>query len=90
MLNSRRLAAVVSLVTVMSTQIPVLADASPYQSYTYDYRENVVLTPAPYLPGTIVNGASLGIAPLSQPRDIAASDDGRLFVADTGNNRIVV
>jgi hypothetical protein len=74
----------------MLTQVSAFADASPYQSYTYDYRRNVVLTPAPYLPGTIVNGASLGIAPLSQPRDIAASDDGRLFIADTGNNRVVV
>ncbi|MDR1598728.1 MAG: NHL repeat-containing protein [Oscillospiraceae bacterium] len=67
-----------------------LADAAPYQSYTYDYRENVVLTPAPYLPEAIINGASLGVTPLNQPRDIAVSGDGRLYIADSGNNRIVV
>ena len=28
----------------------------PYDTYTYDYRENVMLTPAPYVPNGRITG----------------------------------
>ncbi|GHU66656.1 hypothetical protein FACS1894184_05150 [Clostridia bacterium] len=85
-----KLTAIIAAAVIVLSQAAAMADTAPYQSYTYDYRENVVMTPAPYLPESIISGASLGIGTLSQPRDITVGGDGRLYIADTGNNRIVV
>ncbi|MBE6922191.1 MAG: gluconolactonase [Ruminococcaceae bacterium] len=69
---------------------PVQAGAVPYDSYNYDYWENVVQTPAPYVPDSVISGISLDIGAFSKPQDICVAPDGDLYIADTGNNRIVV
>lgn len=66
------------------------AGAVPYDSYNYDYWENVVHTPAPYVPAGAISGVSLEIGGFSKPQDICVAPDGDLYIADTGNNRIVV
>ena len=71
------------------------ADTIPYDTYNYDYRENYVATPAAYVPDTSVSGVSLmykgeSIGAFNLPEDICVSDDEKVYVADTGNNRIVV
>ncbi len=70
-------------------------DSLPYDSYNYDYWNNILYTPAPYVPdGTVAGtgltweGASLGA--FRTPQDLCVSPDGDLYIADTGNNRIVV
>jgi hypothetical protein len=62
----------------------------PYDSYIYNYREYVELTPAPYVPAGSISGLSLGVGDFRNPQDICIAPDGRLYVADTDNNRIVV
>ncbi|MCM1047070.1 MAG: gluconolactonase [Clostridiales bacterium] len=73
----------------------VYATSLPYDTYNYDYREYIHFTPAPYIPaGTISgdnftwNGEPLG--KFVSPQDLCQADDGNIYVADTGNNRIVV
>ncbi|MCM1262064.1 MAG: gluconolactonase [Butyrivibrio sp.] len=73
----------------------VYATSIPYDTYNYDYREYIHFTPAPYVPaGTISgdkftwNGESLG--KFVVPQDLCQADDGNIYIADTGNNRIVV
>jgi len=42
------------------------------------------------IPTRVISGISLGISRLSEPQDVFVTDDGTTFIADTGNNRIVV
>ncbi len=72
-----------------------LADSLPYQSYNYNYWEDIVYTPAPYEPDYVVDGLSLtyqgeAVGSFVTPQDITVAPDGTIYLADTGNNRIVI
>ena len=66
------------------------ADSLPYDTYNYDYWENVIFTPAAYVPDGSISGVSLGVGAFANPQDVCIAPDGDLYIADTGNNRIVV
>ncbi len=83
----RSTALVLALLCLVS--MPVFADGLPYDTYNYDYWENIVPTPAPYVPDGAISGVSLGVGAFSNPQDICVAPDGDLYIADTGNNRIV-
>jgi len=73
----------------------VNATSLPYDTYNYDYREYIHFTPAAYVPQATIRGSSFTYngEPLGNfltPQDLCQADDGRIYVADTGNNRIVV
>lgn len=74
---------------VLSFPLPVYA--VPYDTYNYDYWENVVHTPAAYVPDGAISAVTLGLdKSFSNPQDICVAPNGNLYVADTGNNRIVI
>jgi DNA-binding beta-propeller fold protein YncE len=60
------------------------------KSYTTSYWGSPAECPAPYVIETIITGESLGCGNFSGPMDLFRAKDGRLYIADTGNNRIVV
>ncbi|WP_228353660.1 NHL repeat-containing protein [Variimorphobacter saccharofermentans] len=62
----------------------------PYQTYNYDYWNDINYTPAAYIPDGNISGKDMGIDVLSNPQDLFVAEDGRVYIADTGNNRIVV
>ena len=78
-----------SALIVLPVQV-VHAEDQPYDTYNYDYRENIVLTPAAYVPEGSVTGQSLGTTAFREPQDLCVAPDGLIYVADTQNNRIVV
>ncbi|MCR5476446.1 MAG: gluconolactonase [Lachnospiraceae bacterium] len=91
------IAALVLSVLAAVSAVPLSAQAQslPYQSYNYDYWEDIIFTPAPYEPDYVVSGLSLTYEgePLGNfvtPQDVCVADDGSIYLADTGNNRIVV
>ena len=70
-------------------------DSLPYDCYNYDHWNNILYTPAPYVPDGLVSGATLRFegAPVGafrNPQDLCVSPDGDVYIADTGHNRIVV
>ncbi len=88
---SKLLAAGMSLFVLLGSGIYVNAeDEIPYDTYNYNYWEYIVKTPAAYVPDGIVTAQSLDTKSFSAPQDICVSDAGEVYVADTGNNRIVV
>lgn len=71
------------------------ADALPYQSYNYNYWEDIVYTPAPYEPEDVISGAMLTyegdpVGDFVTPQDLTVAEDGTIYLADTGNDRIVI
>lgn len=75
--------------------VKALADDLPYDSYNYDYREYIHYTPAAYIPERTITGLDLTyqgepIGKFTNPQDLCKSPSGNIYVADTGNNRIVV
>jgi len=62
----------------------------PYHTYNYDYWEDIYYTPAAYVPNGNISGTKIDIGILNSPQDIFVGEDERVYIADTGNNRIVV
>lgn len=84
-----------SLLLAGMTAEEVHATSIPYDTYNYDYREYIHFTPAAYVPDTTVRGSAFTYngEPLGNfvtPQDLCQANDGKIYVADTGNNRIVV
>ena len=71
------------------------AEELPYTTYNYNYWEDIVYTPAAYEPDFSRTGNNLTydgepIGAFVTPQDMCVSDDGKIYLADTGNNRIVI
>lgn len=86
------LAAVVAITCV---PMEAFATSLPYDTYNYNYWEDIVFTPAAYTPTKTISGTSLTfqgepIGAFVNPQDLCKSPSGDVFVADTNNNRIVV
>lgn len=83
------------LMTVISIPQECMAESLPYTTYNYDYWEDIVYTPAAYVPSSSVAGTALeyqgeNIGAFSNPQDLCKTPDGDIVIADTGNNRIVI
>ncbi|MBE5951090.1 MAG: gluconolactonase [Lachnospiraceae bacterium] len=90
------LSLVLALVILLTTGGRVAAaDELPYDTYNYDYREYIHYTPAAYIPEKTIRGLDLSfngepIGAFKTPQDMCLAPDGTIYIADTGNNRIVV
>ena len=82
----------IMIVAVMLILDPISASAQtlPYDTYNYDYQKNVVPTPAAYIPDEVIHSTDLECGKFSSPKDMFIAEDGTMYIADTGNNRIVV
>jgi hypothetical protein len=69
--------------------VPAAAQVAPYQSYTYDYWGAMVPTPHAYVPDRAVSGHDIGVGAFKSPQDIFATQNGDIYIVDSGNHRIV-
>lgn len=63
--------------------------AAPYESYIYDFWGRPMPAPQAYMPYRLVDLDEMGIGSLNNPQDVFVTDDNRIYVLDTGNNRII-
>ena len=87
---NRRIAAVLSaLATLAAPALSVSAAGDPCESYNYDRWGDAVPSQAGYTADRAVSGYDLGVGAFSEPGDIFFDSDGVLYIADTGNDRII-
>lgn len=89
MKRKARLTAIVLLV-ILGIFLPGTVSAyTPYQGYQYNSKREVVPAPASYTPSVVETAAAAG--GLNGPQDLFVDQGKReIYLADTGNNRIVV
>ncbi len=69
---------------------PVLA-LVPYDTYIYDINGKQVSSPHAYVPDNIYYSADMNLAtPMNTPTDLVSDDAGNLYIADSGNDRVIV
>ena len=79
------------LILTLSFALQVSAsDKVAYATYTYTYNGDPIASPHAYTPERVIRGTDVGEKPLSKPGDLCVGADGRIFIADTGNSRVVV
>lgn len=64
--------------------------AVSYDSYTYSYWGKPVASPAGVTVETTYNGRQLGVGRLSEPKDLYIAPNGDAYLADSGNNRVLI
>ena len=88
----KRIIKVFTVLSALIMVLPMVVGAYySYQTYTYDIDGNMMESPDAYVPSEVVDSASIGLAtPMESPSDITVDNDGNVYVADGGNNRIIV
>lgn len=80
---------VLCILLVLSLTLQVSA-FEPYENYTYTSDGKLKNEPQAYIIQSVLDGKALGSTALSGPSDVCQGPDGWIYIADTGNNRIVV
>lgn len=63
--------------------------AEPYDAYTYNSYGEAVSTPYMYTVEKVLYGTDVSDIPLIEPEDLCVDEQGRLYILDSGNNRII-
>lgn len=80
----------VALVLFVSSGFSAAA-YEPYKNYTFKKSDDSAQEEPPaYLPQQIIDGKSLGTEDMNEPSDIYVAEDMKIYVCDSGNNRILI
>ena len=81
---------VVVLALLMVLSVPAAA-SSAYQTYTYSISGSALYSPDAYNAARAVTSSDMGLdVDMKNPSDIATDDLQNVYIADAGNNRVVV
>ncbi len=78
-----------TMICLLSTTVFAAKDLS-YDGYNYDAYGTSTPVPEGYEPVLRFSGNDLPCGAFKSPQDIFADDSGNIYIADTGNNRIVI
>lgn len=74
----------------MLSNVPAVSAKEAYDTYNYDRWGEAIPSKSGYAVSDCVSGSDLDIGEFSSPSDIFRMDKGLFYIADSGNNRIVV
>lgn len=82
----------VTVLLISSVSFPAKAESlvPDHKSYTNSYSGAPAESPVPYVIERVITGEQLGCGNFNSPMDVFRATDGKLYIADTGNSRIVV
>ncbi|MGE5597947.1 MAG: hypothetical protein ACM3XS_01035 [Bacteroidota bacterium] len=66
-----------------------VAAAVPYPSYVYDEDNGLMSSQYAYIPEGVYDGITAGCGGLEDPQDLFIDGRDRLYIADSGNSRVV-
>ena len=82
----------IALVLMLSAAFS--ADAAsvtvPYENYTYSADGSVIVSPQAYLPEQTIYGHDLGISDFKNATDIDCDGDGKVYILDEEDNKVIV
>ena len=80
-----------ALLMIVSSVFVTAGASSAYQTYTYDIAGKALYSPDAYTAMRTVNSDDMGLElAIENPGDMLTDEAGNVYIADTGNNRIVV
>lgn len=83
--------AVFAFIMVASCAAVAASASSAYQTYTYSIDGYALYSPDAYTTNMLIDSEYMGLeTPLETPGDLITDDANNVYIADTGNNRIVV
>ncbi|MFC7682160.1 YIP1 family protein [Paenibacillus sp. GCM10028914] len=85
---TRFVTAILIVMLLSSAVAPTQVSAG--DNYSYSFWGDPVPAPSPYNLQKVMYGEDWSIGPLSSPQDLYSGQEGQLYIADTGNNRIVI
>ena len=82
---------VLSMLMVASVMTVGAGASTAYQTYTYSINGDVLYSPDAYTAIGSLDYTAMGMdKPFNGPKDVLTGTDGKVYIADTGNHRIVV
>lgn len=91
--KAARIVSVLLMLLTLASIVAVPASAvsiSPYKGYNYDSYGEATAAPLGYLPDKTIDYNAMGLdTKFNAPADMFVYNDEQIWVADTGNNRIV-
>lgn len=81
------LLAAATAISVMSINVSA---SESYTPYSYDRWGDAIASQAGYKADYFVDGTTIGCGAFNEPADFFITEDAQLYIADKGNNRIVV
>ena len=80
-----------AVLMVVTAFCMTVSASSAYQTYTYSVKGKALYSPDAYTAIKAVNSDNMGLElPIENPGDMVTDKAGNVYIADTGNNRIVV
>ena len=81
---------ILAVLMLASFATVIVGASSAYQTYTYSIGGYALHSPDAYTADMVVDSKFMGLStPINAPNDLVTDDKQNVYIADTGNNRIV-